>query len=537
MRKTRHHEHKDRTIWLMYLAIAVLLITGMLISVIQIQQRNNIRSEGTTGGIINCSVDNAKLQISMEEQGLFDEINKHRQQYGLATLVWSDTLVRAATWMSEDMLKSKSLNHIDSLGRDMANRLTDCGYRSYSSIGENIDSGTPDYKTTFEAWKHSPPHNANMLNPNFTEVGIALASNQGNNSYYWTLDLGTKSNPSPTSVIPTPTLTPVITINPSNKPSNSPTTYITKNPSPSIQVPTITLTIAPTKKVTPAPTPIISYPALKSVDPDPAYSNSIIIVEGTGGYKKYWDGYIYDTNINFQLYIDGIPIGIITCNSRNCKGEIKLRNIAIGDHILSVEGGSKLSLKVRGAIPTGVPTPTVTPVPTTPPDYKPNPHDMQLFITAKITGIGFNGNHNPKHQTKHVTVGIYDMDNKLVTEGNGFIIYDKLNLFRGVIHFGPVDYGTYFIKILSEHMLRETVLPTFQILDPTRLNIMPQVTLLQGDVNDDNVIDINDYNIALVCFRDNKCEDKTLIDFSDDGVADIVDYNILLHNYWESQGD
>ncbi len=182
-------------------------------------------------------------------------------------------------------------------------------------------------------------------------------------------------------------------------------------------------------------------------------------------------------------------------------------------------------------------SPSISTTPTTAPGFTPNPLDMQLFVSAKIIGIGEDGNRNPKHLTRSATVGVYDMKNQLVKEGYGFIIYDRINLFRGIIHFGPVENGTYFIKILTPHMLRAVVTPTFQALDSKRLNILPQVTLLQGDINDDNVVDITDYNLALGCFQDKNCQDKNLIDFSDDGLANIIDYNILLHDYWESQGD
>ncbi|MBU3978703.1 hypothetical protein KKF69_00055 [Patescibacteria group bacterium] len=187
--------------------------------------------------------------------------------------------------------------------------------------------------------------------------------------------------------------------------------------------------------------------------------------------------------------------------------------------------------------PTSTPEPTFDPTPTTVPGFTPNPLDMQFFVSAKVIGIGEDGNRNPKHFTRYVTVSIYDMDNKLVKEGNGYIIYDRENLFRGIVHFGPVENGIYYIKILSPRMLKAIVEPAFRALDSKILNILPRVTLIQGDINADNVIDIADYNISLGCFQDKKCEDKNLIDFNDDGLTDIIDYNILLRDYWEWQGD
>lgn len=423
----------------MPVSLGFLLFVGIIISFIQIKQTKNIRIKAdnftSASELKDCSVPSDQLEISLEEQNLLDQINAYRQQQGLNALTWSDSLIRAASWMSNDMLTHKSLSHIDSLGRKMSTRLTNCGYTPYISVGENLDSGAKDSTTTFQAWKHSPPHNANLLNNNYKEAGIAFAYDSTNNSYYWTLNVGSRTtsttSPPPSSTItktPTPLLSPII----------SPTSSGTPSP-----------------QITPSPTRLPSSP-LPTRLPTKPYATS---------------------------------------------------------------------------------TPTLTPTPTIDPSFSPNPLDMQLFITAKLIGIGEDGNRNPKHMTRYVTVGIYDLKNNLVTEGNGFIVYDKANLFQGIIHFGPVVNNTYFIKVLSEHMLRAVVTPTFQVLDSNRLNILPQVTLVQGDINEDNVIDITDYNLSLPCFQDKRCQDKNLIDFNDDGLANIVDYNILLQNYRESQGD
>lgn len=527
MTKSKHHEEK--TSWPLALAFVLLLIAGMVISLIQIQNSNTIRSRGETPAIINCTVDNSKLAISPGEQELLDKINNHRAQYGLSPLVWSADLIRASAWKSNDMIKSGTLSHTDSFNRDTQKRITDCGYNDSASFGENIDSGTPDSKITFEAWSHSPPQNSNLLNGDFKEVGIALESDTSRNLYYWTFNAGSKKTITPTNPVPTPTLTPTSSPLP-------PTGFITPTKIPT-QTPVPTQKPEPTKVTTPVPAPKTVYPVLKKVDPDIAYSGSKVIVAGVGGYEKSWDGNIIKNPLGFQLYFDGLPNRRITCYDNICKGEVIIPSGIIGMHEISVEGGSKLNINIIKPVPTGVPATPVVPTPTTPPDYVPNPGDMQLFVTAKITGIGNGGNKNPRHLTRHVTVGIYGMDNQIVTEGNGFIIYDRNNLFRGVIHFGPVPKGTYFVKILSDHMLQETVRPTFQALDSSRLNILPDVTLLQGDIDDDNKIDIIDYNASLGCFQNKRCQDKELIDFNDDGVSNVVDYNILLHDYWEALGD
>lgn len=425
---------KNKSSWLLPASLGMVLLIGIVTSLIQMRQTSNMRTKANNLTIDknDCSVPADQLQISPEEQKMLNQINAHRVQYGLNNLVWSDALIKAAKWMSRDMLANQYLGHTDSLGRDVKTRVADCGYAAFISPGENIDNGDKNSTTIIEAWKHSPPQNANLLNKNFKEAGIALASDPASGSYYWTLNLG-NSAPSPipsdaVTITPTPLLSPIL---------------ITTSPTPGI---------------------IISHaPTLAHPSPSP--------------------------------------------------------------------------LPTKRFTPTATPKLTLTPTPIVVPGFTPNPLDMQVYVTAKIIGIGDGGNRNPKHFTRYVTVGIYNMKNVLIKEGNGYIIYDRTNLFRGITHFGPVENGTYSIKILSPHMLRSVVVPTFQVLDSKRLNILPQVTLLQGDINDDNIVNITDYNLSLGCFQDKKCENKDLIDFNDDGVADVIDYNILLHDYWESQGD
>lgn len=434
--KNKKLYHKKNA-WLLPVFITTIILLGLTISLIQIRERSSINTKAdilvTNNDPHDCGVPPGQLQILEEEQKLFDQINAYREQNGLNKLAWSNSLIQAAKWMSNDMLQNNYLRHTDSLGRDLNTRLTDCGYSPFISAAENIDSGTGDSVTIFQAWKHSPPQNANILNKDFKEAGIALANTPGTESYYWTLNLGNSALAGPTIVI-TETPTPYMT----------PTGYVTSAPTPSTNI-------------TPTPTSI-----LPSATPSP------------------------------------IP--------------------------------------TKRARPTSAPKLTLAPTPTFVP-FTPNPFDMQLFITAKITGIGKKENRSPKHLTRHVTVGIYDMKNQLVKEGNGFIIYDRINLFKGTIHFGPVNNGMYFIKIQSPRVLKEIARPTFQILDSGRLNFIPEVAFMQGDINDDNKIDITDYNLALPCFQDKRCQDKELIDFNDDGTANIIDYNILLRNYRQFQGD
>jgi hypothetical protein len=64
-------------------------------------------------------------------------------------------------------------------------------------------------------------------------------------------------------------------------------------------------------------------------------------------------------------------------------------------------------------------------------------------------------------------------------------------------------------------------------------NTLPQVLLVSGDINNDNKLDILDYNILVSCFGNksttDSCGGKQVdADLNDDGVVDGVDYNLFI---------
>lgn len=180
-------------------------------------------------------------------------------------------------------------------------------------------------------------------------------------------------------------------------------------------------------------------------------------------------------------------------------------------------------------------SPTSTPVPT--PSIILNPTDTKITVSIKLAGIGEGGNKSPKHLTRQVAVGIFNLSNKQVLSGNGHLKYDGKNAFVGVVHLGQLANANYYIKVASVNTLVSTIVPEFQYLSSEKENILPTVTLTHGDLENDNVVDINDYNLALVCFQTNKCADKDIIDFNDDGVANVMDYNMLLSSFKRYEGD
>jgi len=99
-------------------------------------------------------------------------------------------LTAAAYGHSRDMADNNYFSHTSQDGRTLADRVKATAY-GWSSLGENIAAGYATVTQTIDAWRASDGHCANLMNPRFTEFGLACARNEAS-SYrtYWTLDLG-----------------------------------------------------------------------------------------------------------------------------------------------------------------------------------------------------------------------------------------------------------------------------------------------------------------------------------------------------------
>ncbi|HZS05801.1 MAG TPA: CAP domain-containing protein [Blastocatellia bacterium] len=155
--------------------------------------------------------------LDAEEQAFLKLINDYRAQNGLSALKVSIALTTAAKWMSGDMAAKNYFpsNHVDSLGRDPFKRMADFGYGYNSWRGENIAAGYADAANTFNQWKNSPGHNANMLNANYTVIGIGrVYGPSATYRWYWTNDFGSYVDATMDAGQPVPTTVPnVATVN------------------------------------------------------------------------------------------------------------------------------------------------------------------------------------------------------------------------------------------------------------------------------------------------------------------------------------
>jgi len=107
--------------------------------------------------------------------------NAERAKYGLAPLKIYDPLMKVAHAKSQDMATNNYFSHTSPTYGSPFDQIKAAGI-TYRAAGENIAQGQRTPEEVVQAWMNSEGHRANILNANFTHIGVGYVAN-GN---YWT---------------------------------------------------------------------------------------------------------------------------------------------------------------------------------------------------------------------------------------------------------------------------------------------------------------------------------------------------------------
>ena len=258
----------------------------------------------------------------------------------------------------------------------------------------------------------------------------------------------------------------------------------------------------------------------------------------------------------------GVAGGSKTCTyttyngSTNCNAITKV-NLQCQPNCASGTVCNSSNICVAQATNSPMPTPSGTPGPTA----SPAPGSTILALKIGIDAIGSVGdnenpnpsssNQNPLHPQRNVTVQVFDSNNNQVSNQIGSINYNTgTGIFTGTVNLG-INFvsGNYTVKVKSDGHLRRLI-PGIQKIASGQTVQMPQVNLVAGDVNNDNYINITDYNILLSCVNDpdvanvdnhqlcnSDASYNSLSDLDDNGVVDKFDYNLFLREYSVQNGN
>jgi len=104
-------------------------------------------------------------------------------------LVRSDLLDRVAGAHARDMAERGRMGHAGSDGSTPGERATRAGYR-WKTIGENVAFGQPTSERVVASWLASAHHCENIMDPDYTEMGIGFAAGGGDEVPYWSQVFG-----------------------------------------------------------------------------------------------------------------------------------------------------------------------------------------------------------------------------------------------------------------------------------------------------------------------------------------------------------
>lgn len=100
--------------------------------------------------------------------------------------VRADARLRAAAAAhASDMAGLSFFSHTGTDGSQVAERARRSGY-AWRTVGENIAAGQMTAEAAMQGWLQSPSHCANLMQPGYTEMGLAFAVNpQSESGVYW----------------------------------------------------------------------------------------------------------------------------------------------------------------------------------------------------------------------------------------------------------------------------------------------------------------------------------------------------------------
>lgn len=120
--------------------------------------------------------------MSADEQKMINLVNQDRAANGLPALTFDSSLRAGALEHSRDMMQNNYFSHTSPTQGDFTTRIRAAGVK-YTAAGENI-AKYGSVESAEVGFMNSPGHRANILNANFTRIGIGIVYNNG--AYYIT---------------------------------------------------------------------------------------------------------------------------------------------------------------------------------------------------------------------------------------------------------------------------------------------------------------------------------------------------------------
>lgn len=153
---------------------------------------NNTNNENNNQNNNNVDTDKDNIVSNENVTGEFASfqkevvrlVNVERAKLGLAQLSLNAKLSNVATLKSQDMINKNYFSHTSPTYGSPFEMMKKFNI-SYKTAGENIAKGQKTPAQVVNAWMNSQGHRENILNKNYTEIGIGVAKD-AKGTLYWT---------------------------------------------------------------------------------------------------------------------------------------------------------------------------------------------------------------------------------------------------------------------------------------------------------------------------------------------------------------
>jgi uncharacterized YkwD family protein len=127
------------------------------------------------------SAPSAEISASTYADQVVSLVNVQRAEAGLQPLTVDQPLADMALDKAKDMYSNQYFSHTSPTYGSPFDMMEEYGIE-FSYAGENIAMGQQTPQEVMTAWMNSPGHRENILNPNYTKIGVAYFNN------YWVQD-------------------------------------------------------------------------------------------------------------------------------------------------------------------------------------------------------------------------------------------------------------------------------------------------------------------------------------------------------------
>ena len=148
------------------------------------KQPGSSKPETNQGSTSEQPTTSTESSLSQYELKVVELVNAERQKNGLKPLTIDEKLSQVARLKSADMRDNNYFSHQSPTYGSPFDMMKKFGI-SYRTAGENIAAGQRTPEAVVQAWMNSSGHRANILNANFTHIGVGYVQGDSYGTY-WT---------------------------------------------------------------------------------------------------------------------------------------------------------------------------------------------------------------------------------------------------------------------------------------------------------------------------------------------------------------